>query len=354
MTRTLKGLGSKEGLSPGTLVGRDGGGEGGSVIDLLCWRPEEYAIHESVGLDGLREAACTWPVRWIRVRGLEDLDLISKLGAMFDIHPLQLEDALNAHDRPKAEEDENGVFASVNSITASGTGGTTSHLHLGIVLREGTVITFEEGVTPVFEAVIGRMKKPGSRLRRFGPDYLFYVIVDAVVDGYFTTLERLADEIEVLEEDLVSGDGEDMLSRIHTLRNEMLLFRRSVWPMREVAGNIERAGGAVMSEDVRPFVRDLYDHSVQVIETAEALREMLAGMLDTYLSSVNNRMSQVMKVLTIIATIFIPLTFIAGVYGMNFQYMPELGWRHGYFVVWGVMLAIGITMVILFKRKKWM
>lgn len=355
MTRSLRGIGGRQGLPPGTLAGVEGEEAVPTRIDLICWGREDYRISESVEAQDLGRLACEWPVRWIRVRGLGDLGEVARIGEAFGIDPLQLEDAVNSHDRPKAEEADGRVFVSAGAILPDPGGGTaTVHMHIGFMMHEDTVISFEQGDTPQFEAVIERMKRPGSRLRRLGVDYLLYALLDAVIDGYFVTLEHFADSIERLEEDVVAGDGEDLLQRIHSLRNEMLGFRRTVWPLRELVGNLVRTGTGAFSDEVGPYLRDLYDHAIQVIETAETLREMLAGMLDTYLSSVNNRMSQVMKVLTVIATVFMPLTFIAGIYGMNFEHMPELQKPWAYPLVLALMLCLGTGMLAFFKRKGWL
>lgn len=355
MTRTLRGIGGRQGLPPGTLAGVGGEKAVPTRIDLLCWREEDYRITENVPFDDLGRLACDWPVRWIRVRGLGDLEIVEKLGAAFGIDPLQLEDAVNSHDRPKTEEADGRVFVSVDSITPDpGGGASTVHMHIGFIMQKDTVISFEQGDTPLFGAVIERMKRAGSKLRRLGSDYLLYALMDAVTDGYFVTLENFACSIEKLEEDVVSGDGADLLQRIHSLRNEMLGFRRAVWPLRELAGNLARTGNTAFSKEVGPYLRDLYDHAIQVIETAESLRETLTGLLDTYLSSVNNRMSQVMKVLTVIATVFMPLTFIAGIYGMNFEHMPELHKPWAYPLVLALMIFLGTGMIAFFRKKGWL
>ncbi len=353
MTRSFKGFGGKQGLSPGTLVSSSEHAPGPTRISLLRWNEMAFEIDERMDEGSLVKADEAWPLRWVRIRGFSDLEAINRIGETFGIHPLQLEDAVNSHDRPKSESEDRSVFVTMQSIYP-GAGDTTVHSHLALILQPGTLISLEEGDTPLFDSVVERMKRQGSRLRRFGPDYLFYALMDAVVDGYFATLEHMADRIEELEADVVEGDGRNLLERIHGLRNEMLLFRRSVWPMRELMGNLIHTGDSAFNDSTGPYMRDLYDHSIQVIETSETLREMLSSMLDTYLSSTSNRMNEVMKVLTIIATIFMPLTFIAGIYGMNFEHMPELGRAWAYPAVLVAMLAIGVGMGLWFRRKGWL
>ena len=353
MTRSFKGFGGKQGLSPGTLVSSGEHEPEQTRISLLCWNEGGYESHEGIEPGAIAVEDPAWPVRWLRVRGFADLPAINRIGGVFGIHPLQMEDAVNSHDRPKSEIDDSSVFVSFHSVTP-GSGDAAEHRHLALFLKPGVLVSLEEGDTQLFDAVVERMKRSGSRLRRFGADYLFYALMDAVVDGYFATLERMADRIEELEADVVEGDGSGLLERIHGLRNEMLLFRRGVWPMRELVANLTRTGDSMFSSGTAPYLRDLYDHSIQVIETSETLREMLSAMLDTYLSSTSNRMNEVMKVLTIIATIFMPLTFIAGIYGMNFEHMPELAETWAYPAVLVAMVAIGFGMAVWFRRRGWL
>jgi len=197
----------------------------------------------------------------------------------------------------------------------------------------------------MFDPVRERLRNGKGRIRKLGPDYLAYALLDAVVDHYFVALETLGDRIDTLEEELVRNPREETLHAIHALKREMLIFRKAVWPLREVVAGIERAETPLIQPSTNIFLRDVYDHIIQVIDNVETYRDMLAGMLETYLSSMSNRMNQVMKILTIISTIFIPLTFIVGVYGMNFEHMPELKWRFGYFLVWGVMIILGLGLV---------
>jgi magnesium transporter len=216
------------------------------------------------------------------------------------------------------------------------------------------VISFQERAGDIFESVRERLRKAKGRIRKMGPDYLIYTLMDAVVDNYFVVLENMGERVTELEESLVTDPEPDILQSIHELRRELILLRRSIWPLREVIGGLERGESALINEKTTIFLRDVYDHIIRVIETVETYRDVVSGMMDLFLSSVSNRMNEVMKVLTIIATIFIPLTFIAGIYGMNFEYMPELGWHWGYFTALILMLAIGVLMVIWFKRKRFL
>ena len=187
-----------------------------------------------------------------------------------------------------------------------------------------------------------------------GADYLVYALLDAIVDSYFLILERIGDRLEVLEEELIATPSTTTLPQIHQFKREMIFLRKSIWPLREMVGNVERSESPLIASTTGPYLRDVYDHTIQVIDTVESYRDIVTGMLDTYLSSISNRMNSVMQVLTIIATIFIPLTFVAGIYGMNFEYMPELKWKYGYFGVWGIMLVIFLAMLYFFRHKKWL
>jgi magnesium transporter len=225
---------------------------------------------------------------------------------------------------------------------------------VSLVLRGNVVFSFQENQKNLFAGLLDRLRNGKGRIRKMGADYLLYAILDFIVDHYFLVLEKIGDRIENLEEGLLSDPKTPTLKKLQQLKREMLFLRRWVWPLREVLSSLERGELEQIREETRIYLRDVYDHAIQVLDTIEIFREMLSGMVDIYLSSLNNRMNAIMKVLTIIATIFMPLTFLAGVYGMNFKYMPELEWPWGYPLIIAVMGGIGITMLILFKRKKWL
>ena len=225
---------------------------------------------------------------------------------------------------------------------------------VSLVLGDNFVLSFQESIGDVFEQIRDRIRNAKGRVRKCGPDYLMYALLDAVVDGYFTVLEKLGEKIETMEEELVTSPTEQTLRQIHDLKREMIFLRKSVWPLRELISSLQRSESDLIKESTGVYLRDVYDHTIQVIDTVESFRDMVSGMLDIYLSSISNRMNAVMKVLTIIATIFIPLTFVAGIYGMNFEYMPELKWHWAYPVVWLVMIVIAAYMVVYFRKKRWL
>ena len=223
-----------------------------------------------------------------------------------------------------------------------------------MILGSGILITFQEKVGDVFEMIRTRIRNNKGRIRKLGPDYLAYSLIDAIVDNYFVILENTGGMISFIEEEMMADPSPDIMHFLHDLKRDVLFLRKSVWPLREVINNLQKAESPLIEKSTEVYLRDVYDHTIQVMDTVEVFRDMLSGMLDIYLSSLSNKLNQVMKVLTIIATIFMPLTFIAGVYGMNFKYMPELSWRWGYYEALGLMLAVALSMVLFFKRNKWL
>jgi magnesium transporter len=293
-------------------------------------------------------------VTWVNVDGLHEPDLLDKIGEHFGIHRLVLEDILGTHQRPKVEDYGDYVFVVVKMLYLDDASATVHAEQVSFVLGERYVLSFQERYGDVFEPVRLRLREGKGRLRSRGCDYLLYALIDAVVDNYFRVLEAVGDQIEALEELAIEDPSRSVMHRIHELRQEMLVLRRAVWPLREALGTLSRGEVPRISAETQVFFRDVYDHGVQVLDTVETLREVIGGAMDLYLSGVSNRMNEVMKVLTIIATIFIPLSFLAGVYGMNFEYMPELHFPWAYPVLVGVMVAVGGGMVGYFWRKGWL
>jgi magnesium transporter len=293
-------------------------------------------------------------VNWLNVDGSHQVEVLEKIGNLLDIHPLVLEDILDTSQRPKLEDYERYLFIELNMLIWDDDHSLVESEQVSLILGENYVITFQEHEKDVFDTVRKRIREGKSRLTNQGADYLAYSLIDAIVDNYFVVLENLGEQIEFLEEELVTNPDPGTLQSIHELKRELIFLRKSVWPLREVIGSLERGETPLFKESSLVYLRDVYDHTIQIIDTIETFRDMVSGMLDIYLSSVSNRMNEVMKVLTVIATIFIPLTFIVGVYGMNFAYIPELQWHWGYFAVWGLMIVIFIGMMIYFRRRKWL
>ncbi|KPK85704.1 MAG: magnesium transporter [Phycisphaerae bacterium SM23_33] len=298
-------------------------------------------------------------VTWINVDGIHDLEVVERLGSHFGIHPLVLEGIVNTTQRPKTEDFDEYIYLVLKMLSYDESSAGILAEQVSVVLGPNFVISFQEREGDVFESIRERLRSQKGRIRQTGADYLLYSMVDAIVDQYFVILEKFGETIETTEEGLISDPVPERLQAIRSLKQDMIFLRKSVWPLREAVSALERAESKLIKKGTRVYLRDVYDHTIQVIDAIETYRDMLSGMLDVYLSSVSNRMNEVMKVLTIIATIFIPLTFVAGIYGMNFSpeaspfNMPELRWRYGYLACLGVMALVTATMVMYFRRKRW-
>ena len=301
---------------------------------------------------------CLTPVpagasRWINVDGVHDAAQIEALGTHFGLHPLLLEDVVTVAQRSKVEAYGDVTFLVVRMLRIDDKSTEISSEQVSLVLTDNVLISFQERPGDVFDAVRERLRTARPRICTGGPPYLAYALFDAVVDHYFVLLERVGDQIERLEEALIERPTPQVLSGIHALKRELIYLRKSVWPLREAINTMLRNEGLPFAGDLQVYLRDLYDHTVHVIETIESYRDLNAGMLDTYLSSMNNRLNEVMKTLTVFATMFMPLTFITGIYGMNFEYMPELQLRWAYPVFWLLVLSIAALMLYQFRRRGW-
>lgn len=344
----------KAGLSPGTLVHIGEKKIEKTKITVIDYDEKEFLEKEVKKVEECFPFKDKDTVTWINVDGVHEVEVIEKIGNCFGFHPLILEDIVNTSQRPKMEDFGDYIYLVLRMLSYDEKKKLTKSEQVSLILGSNFVISFQEDIGDVFDSVRERIRKGKGRLRKMGADYLAYTLLDAIVDNYFLILEKLGEKIEFLEEELVTDPRTETLREMHNLKREMIFLRRSVWPLREVINGLERSESSLIRESTGIFLRDVYDHTIQVMDTVETFRDMLSGMLDTYLSSISNRMNQIMKVLTIIATIFIPLTFIVGVYGMNFKYMPEIEWRWGYFVVWSIMGVAAIFMLVYFKRKKWL
>jgi magnesium transporter len=296
---------------------------------------------------------------WIHIRGAAKPDLLIELGQMFDLHLLALEDVVNKGQRAKIEEYDDQIFV-VMQLPMTTESGSVHSEQVSLFVSKGFLISFCAAATDPFDLVRERLRKHVGRIRRRGSDYLLYALLDVIIDQAFPLLENYGEQIEILEDELLAQPNHDTLSRLHQMRRDLLLLRRMFWPQREVLNQLFREECPCIEQDTRLYLRDCYDHTIQIIDLMESYREMTASMLDVYLSSISNRLNESMRMLTIIATVFIPLTFIVGVYGMNFGNnttswwaMPELRWDYGYPAVWLVMILIGGGMIYLFKRNKW-
>jgi magnesium transporter len=344
----------KTGLPPGSLVHIGERKVEKTRITVIDYDGDNVFEKEVETVEECFRFRETSTVTWINVDGVHDSEIVEKLGSHFGLHPLILEDIMNTSQRAKMEDLGDSIYFVLRMTESGNDDAKIASEQMSLVFGKNFVLSFQERPGDTFDPVRERIRKGKGRIRKMGPDYLAYALLDAVVDDYFIVLERLGERIECLEDELVADPRRQTLNTIHELKREMIFLRKSAWPLREAISRLERAESPLVKKATGIFLRDVYDHVIQVIDNIETYREMLSGMLDIYLSSLSNRMNEVMKFLTIIGTIFIPLTFLAGVYGMNFKFMPELGWRWGYFLIWGVMVAVGISLLVYFKRKKWL
>lgn len=352
-SRLVKKTSIKKGLRPGSLIYI-----GEQKVDKVRIRVIDYDetnLSEHV-FENIEE---TFPfkdkasVSWINIDGLHDVELLRKLGAHFGIHNLVLEDILNTDQRPTIEDYGDYVYISLKMLYYDEERNMIMEEQFSLVLFNQTVISFQENFGDTLEPVRVRIRKGKGRARKAGSDYLAYILIDAVIDNYFVVLEILGECIEGLEDELMNDASDATLKNIHSLKREMVLLRKYIWPVRELINEFDRTESPLIEEATSIYLRDLYGHAIQLIDTMEAYRDMISGMLDTYLSISGNKMNEVMKTLTIMASIFIPLTFIAGLYGMNFENMPELHKSWGYPVVIITMVIVALGLVYYFKKKKW-
>ena len=349
----------KAGLSPGTLVHVGEKKIGEPRLRLFHYDKDHFVDKELKKIEEAFPFQKKDSVTWINIDGLHQVDILEKIGRHYDIHPLVLEDILNTAQRPKMEAHPKFLFTVLKMMQLDNRTHDIHFEQVSIILAENLVISFQEAEGDLFDSLRDRIRNNDSRLRVHGSDYLYYRLMDIVVDNYFVILERIGERIEDLETRLLGNPTREILHEIHKLKRELIFVRRSVWPLREVISGLQRHETSMIRDETKLFLRDIYDHSIQVIDTMESYRDMVSGMIDIYLSSQGNKMNEVMKTLTIMASIFIPLTFIAGIYGMNFNpdvsplNMPELNWFYGYPAALAVMGAVAGGLVLYFKRKKW-
>lgn len=360
MSKFIKKVSKTIGLAPGSLVYV---GEKKlekpriSIIDYNQENFQEKQVKDEKECFPFKESPT---ITWINIDGLHDIDVISRIGDHFEIHHLILEDIVNTSQRPRFEESDKYIFIVLKMLYYDDKEDETKAEQVSIILGSNCVISFQEKEGDVFNPIRERIRNNKGRIRKSGADYLAYVLMDSIVDNYFIILEKMGEKIEGMEDELVAHPTPENLQTIQNLKRDMIFLRKSVWPLREIISGLQRSESDLMQDSTAAYMRDLYDHTIQVIDTIESLRDMVSGMLDIYMSSISNKMNEVMKVLTIIATIFIPITFVAGIYGMNFDpgvsklNMPELSWPLGYIFAWAIMIAIIIGMVTYFKKKRWL
>jgi len=343
------------GSAPGTLIADPAAQR--PLVRIIGYGPEDVEETQAARIEDVAQACGKWPVVWVNVDGLADLDFIRAIGRMFAVHRLALEDVVNVHQRPKVEEYEDHLFI-VSRMASIDDAPHTEQF--AMFLGDGYLLTFQERAGDCFDPVRKRIRLHRGHIREAGADYLAYALLDAVVDGYFPVLEDYGEDLEILEESVLAAPQSDHIAQIHEMKRDLLALRRAIWPQREMISALTRDASKHIAEQTRVYLRDCYDHTIQLIDILETYREVASGLVDVYLSSVSARMNEIMKVLTIIATIFIPLSFITGLYGMNFRSdvspwnMPELAWYFGYPLALGLMACVAAGLLYFFRRRGWL
>ena len=354
MPKLVKKKSKKVGLPPGSIVHIGNKRDEKVKITIVDYSEAKFQEKEVKSVEECFPYKDKSTITWINIDGVHKIKVIEEIGKHFNLHPLILEDIVDTDQRPKIKDFGDYIFIILKMIYYDKNDNEMKAEQVSLILGKNYVISFQEREGDVFNPIRERIRNNIGRIRKAGADYLVYSLMDAIVDNYFIIIEKLGEKIENLEDKMISRPKPANLRVIHKLRRDLIFLRKSVWPLREVISILQRGESSLILESTNVYLRDVYDHTIQVIDTVETLRDIISGMLDIYLSSASNRMNEIMKMLTIIATIFIPLTFITGIYGMNFQNMPEIKWVWGYPIVLLGMLIIGIVMVIYFKRKKWM
>jgi magnesium transporter len=339
------------GSRPGTLVAPEGSPP--PKIRVMRYDADGVEEFDVTDVEQLQGVASPGHVAWIDIQGLGDEALLRRVGTIFDIHPLALEDVVNAPQRPKAEEFEKQLLLITRMATIKSLD-VIEIEQVAVLLGDSYVISVQETYGDCLDPVRNRIREGLGRMRKSGPDYLAYAIIDTIVDGYYPVIDRLSTRIMRIEARVLTHPTPDTLSRLNRVKTDLVLMRRGVWPQQETIGRLLRDSSRFISESIQPYLRDTHDHCSQLVDVVDSHRELVNGLMNTYLSVNSNRTNDVMKVLTIMASIFIPLTFIAGIYGMNFQNMPELSRKWGYPIVLGVMTATGIGMLLFFRHKGWL
>ena len=344
----------KVGQAPGAMIYTGKKNEQKLFIESFNYNKETYQETELQNVEAAFGYKISSPVSWLNINGLNHVEQIEKIGVHYDIHPLVLEDVVNTAQRPKIDEYEDYLFIVLKMLYYDDNEKLVSE-QVSFILGKNYVITLQESEGDVFDNVRARIRHGKGRIRTMESDYLLYALIDAIVDNYFVVIETLGNKIEDLETDVFDGIQEDNITKqIQDLKREILRVRRAIFPLREVISRIERHESPLINAKTTAFFRDIYDHIIQVSENIDIYREMVWSLMDMYMTTISNKMNEVMKVLTIMASIFIPLTFFAGIYGMNFDYIPELKFKYSYFIVWGIFIIIVVGMVMYFRRKKWL
>lgn len=356
---TLAKRSDKTGMTPGAAIYIGEQLVENVTISVINYDRKQHSVTTVSSIEEAFVHDTTSGINWININGLHEVELLEKLAAHYQIHALALEDILNTQQRPKAEVFDDHIFVVIKMIEYNQQSREVEAEQISMIMGKNYVITFQETEGDIFGPLRQRIAAGKGRLRKMGADYLAYTILDVIVDHYFVVLEALGEELEELDEKAMTTSDEAIIQRLYFLKRELIYVRKSTWPVREIIGSIQRIEHVLIKKQTYPFLADLYDHTLQVIDTVETYRDMTSSIMDIYLTVISNRMNEVMKVLTIMATIFIPLSFLAGVFGMNFDTaspwnLPELGWRYGYIAFWVITLLTGGGLLYFFRRKGWL
>lgn len=353
MTQSVAYPSAKAGLPPGTLmhVGKEPAAP--ARITAISFSAEHLEEGTIATLDDLQRSLRAGAITWVHCEGLHTEGLLEAFGREYGVHPLVLEDILNTHQRPKFEEYDNHLFIVLKTLSGS-KDLVIQHEQISLLMFENLLFTFRERQDGLFDHLKQRLMNARGRIRSLGTDYLVYAIMDTVVDHYFTLSDTLEEVIESIEVKLLTKARAQTLHTLQRLKREMVFIRKAITPLREVLGTLQRCENPLVSAKTEPYFRDVFDHVLRVVDTLDSHRDLINGMLEIYLTSLSNRMNEIMKVLTVFATIFIPLTFVVGIYGMNFDFMPELRWKWSYPILWGFFFLIPAVLLYIFKKKNWL
>ncbi|SES86536.1 magnesium transporter [Methanococcoides vulcani] len=343
----------KVGVAPGTLIHIGKKHLTEPKITVIDYNVDNFQELVAENIEEVYPFKDSENVSWINIHGVHQVDLIEKIGIHFGIHSLVLEDIVHTDQRPKVEFFDSYIYIVLKMLQYDKDKEELIAEQVSIILGSNFVISYQEVIEDTFDPVRDRLRSSKGRIRKQGPDYLAYALLDSIVDNYFVMLEKIGENIDALDDELLDKPTPKTLEDIHHLKKELIFLRKFIWPSREVVSSLQREESFFIKESTSIFLKDVYDHIIQVMDTIESYRDILSTMLDLYLSTASNKMNEIMKVLTIIATIFIPLTFIAGIYGMNFEYMPELKWHLGYPVIWALMITVALVMLAYFRKLKW-
>jgi len=354
MSESLIYASDKTGFPPGSLVHVGDVLESVTRMSVIDYSKEVLEERQIQSLDEILQYKERDSVTWVIIEGLANVGIVEKIGELFGIHPLVLEDILNTHQRPKLEEYDDYLYLVLKSLLPEDGRFSVSYEQISLLVLENFVFTFKEKTDELLYPVLQRIRISNSRFRSLRSDYLMYAILDTVVDQGFILIDALDDAVTSVEDELFASPTQDTLNTIQMLKREVIIIRRNISPIRELMAGLLRSESGLIHEGTYLYFRDVSDHTTRVIESIESYRDILSGMLDIYISSISNKMNEVMKVLTVFASIFIPLTFLAGIYGMNFDYMPELKWKWAYPTLWVAFIAIPAVLLVYFRKKKWL